>query len=81
MKIIGVVESDDYSGAAIVDSEQISVVHMNGYWMAASKCMFSHLPVTCEISAEQAENFVQNGVKCLNFDSPKTTFKKTKKHQ
>ncbi len=81
MKIIGIVESDDYSGAAIVDSEQISIVHINGYWMAASKCMFSHLPVTCEISFEQAENFVQNGVKCLNFDTPTKTSKKTKKHQ
>lgn len=81
MKIIGIVESDDYSGAAVVDADHISIVHMNGYWMAASKCLYSLLPVTCEISSEQAESFVQNGVKCLNFDSPTKTSKKTKKHQ
>lgn len=81
MKIIGIVESDDCSGAAIIDTDQISIVHMNGYWMAASKCMFSHVPVTCEISSEQAEKFIQSGVKCLNFDSTTTTPKKTKKKQ
>jgi len=79
MKIIAIVESDDYSGAAIVDPQQISIVHMNGFWMAASKCMFSHIPVTCEISSEQAESLVQNGVKYLNFDSKTSTTKKTKK--
>jgi hypothetical protein len=81
MRIIGIVESDDYSGAAIIDSDYISVVQMNGYWMAASKCMFSHMPVTCEISEEEADKFIENGVKYLNFDAdtnPKKERKKSK---
>jgi hypothetical protein len=78
MRIIGIVESDDYSGAAIIDSDYISVVQMNGYWMAASKCMFSHMPVTCEISKEEADKFIENGVKYLNFDTD-TTIKKEKR--
>ncbi len=81
MKIIGIVESDDYSGAAIIDSDYISVVHINGFWLAASKCMFSHMPITCEISKEEADKFIENGVKYLNFDgntNPKKERKKSK---
>ena len=81
MRIIGIVESDDYSGAAIIDSDYISVVQMNGYWMAASKCMFSHMPVTCEISKEQADKFIENGVKYLNFDADTTTNKEKRKNK
>jgi len=68
MKIIGIVESDDYSAAAIVDTGFISIVHANECWIAASKCMFSLMPVTCEISEEDAKKFVNNGVKCFNLD-------------
>lgn len=81
MRIIGIVESDDYSGAAIIDSDYISVVQMNGYWMAASKCMFSHMPVTCEISKEEADKFIENGVKYLNFDTDTTTKKEKRKNK
>jgi len=81
MKIIGIVESDDYSGAAIIDADYISVIQMNGYWMAASKCMFSHMPVTCEISKEQADKFIENGVKYLDFDADTTTKKEKRKNK
>jgi hypothetical protein len=81
MRIIGIVESDDYSGAAIIDSDYISVVQMNGYWMAASKCMFSHMPVTCEISEEEADKFIENGVKYLNFDGDTKPKKESKKRK
>jgi hypothetical protein len=68
MKIIGIVESDDYSGAAIIDFAYLSLVHTNGCWLAASKCMFSNMPVTCEISEEQAVKFIQKGVQCIDLD-------------
>jgi hypothetical protein len=79
MKIIGIVESDDYSGAAIVDSGYISIVQTNDCWIAASRCMFSHMPVTCEISGDDAKRFVENGVKCFNLDDEITPPKKTTK--
>ena len=81
MRIIGIVESDDYSGAAIVDPDFISVVHLNGCWLAASKCMFSHMPVTCEISKDQADKFIENGVKYLNFDGDTKPKKESKKRK
>jgi len=49
--------------------------------MAASKCMFSHMPVTCEISKEQADKFIENGVKYLNFDADTTTKKEKRKNK
>lgn len=79
MKIIGIVESDDYSGAAIVDTGYISVIHTNNCWFAASRCMFSHMPVTCEISKEDAEKFIENGVKCLDLDDEVDPPQKSKK--
>ena len=79
MKIIGIVESDDYSGAAIVDTGYISIVQTNDCWIAASRCMFSHMPVTCEISKDDAQKFVDNGVKCFNLDDEITLPKKSAK--
>lgn len=79
MKIIGIVESDDYSGAAIIDTGFISIVQTNDCWIAASKCMFSHMPVTCEISKDDAQKFVDNGVKCFNLDDEITPPKKSAK--
>lgn len=85
MRIIGIVESDDYSAAAIVDSGYISIIQTNDCWFAASRCMFSHMPVTCEISEGDAKRLMENGVKCLNLDDeinpPKKTirFKKPRK--
>lgn len=68
MRIIGIVESDECSGAAIVDSDYISIIKMNNYYLAASRCMYTHTPVTCEISEENAEIFFKNGVNCLDFN-------------
>jgi len=68
MRIVGIVESDECSGAAIMDSDFISIVKMNDYYVAASRCMFTHIPVTCEISEKDAEIFFKNGVNCLDFD-------------
>lgn len=71
MRIIGIVESDECSGAAIMDSDYISIVKMNNYYVAASRCMFTHIPVTCEISEKDAEIFFKNGVNCLDFNEKK----------
>ena len=80
MKIIGIVESDECSGAAIVDSDFISIIKMNDYYVAASRCMITHIPVTCEISEVDAKAFVKNGVICLDFngkiEEPKTKRKR-----
>jgi hypothetical protein len=77
MKIIGIVESDDYSAAAIVDTGYISIIQANNCWIAASRCMFSYLPVTCEISRDDAQKFVNSGVKCINLDDQSVSFNKS----
>jgi hypothetical protein len=76
MKIVGIVESDECSGAAIVDCDFISIVKMDNYYIAASKCMFTHTPVTCEITQEDAEKLMENGVVCLDFNDPIEEVKK-----
>jgi hypothetical protein len=39
--------------------------------------MFTHTPVTCEITQENAEKLMQNGVVCLDFNDPIEEVKKT----
>ena len=68
MKIIAIVESDDYSGAAIVDPNYITITKISDFYLAATRCLFSEIPVTSEISEEQAEKLIANGVKCFNLD-------------
>lgn len=78
MKIIAVVESDDYSGAAIVDPSYITITKISDFYLAATRCMFSELPVTSEISEEQAEKLIANGVKCFDLDENITPIEKRK---
>lgn len=81
MKIIAIVESDDYSGAAIVDASYITITKISDFYLAATKCMFSQIPVTCEISEEQAHKLIRNGVNCfdLNTTNEIVQIKKQKK--
>lgn len=67
MRIIAVVESDDYSGAAIIDPSYITITKFDdNFYLAATKCMFSQVPVTCEISKSDAEKMIASGVKCFD---------------
>lgn len=78
MKIIAIVESDDYSGAAIVDPNYITITKISDFYLAATRCLFSELPVTSEISEEQAEKLIANGVKCFDLDETNEPIKKNK---
>jgi hypothetical protein len=68
MQIIAIVESDDYSGAAIVDPSHISVIKFDNMYFAASRCMHSGVAITCEISEEVADSLIRKGVACVSTD-------------
>jgi hypothetical protein len=66
MEIIAVVESDDYGPAVILDPEHITVFHFGDFYLAATRCMYTDRPITCEITNEVAESLIRKGVKCLD---------------
>lgn len=66
MKIIAIVESDDCGPVAILDPDQISILSMSDFYLAATRDPFTERPITCEISAKDAEIFMSRGVKCLS---------------
>ena len=78
MEIIAIVESDDYGPAAIVDPEHISVLRFDGFYLAASRCVFTNMPISLEISEETANNLIRKGVKCLSMSSDKTVLENEK---
>ena len=69
VEIIAVVESDDYGPAIIVDPDHITVFHFEDFYMAATRCMYSDRPITCEISEEHALMLIEKGVNCLSISS------------
>lgn len=69
MQIVAVVESDDYGPAVILDPEHISIVKIDGFYIAASRCVFTNQPISCEISAGTASALVRKGVKCISVSS------------
>lgn len=78
MKIIAIVESDDYSGAAIVDPSYITITKISDFYLAATRCLFSEMPVTSEISEEQADKLMANGVKCFDINETDKPIQKNK---
>lgn len=66
MEIIAVVESDDYGPAVIVDPDYITIFHFDDFYIAASRCMYTDRPVTCEITKDVADALMKKGVRCLN---------------
>jgi len=78
MKIIAIVESDDYSGAAIVDPSYITITKISDFYLAATRCLFSDMPVTSEISEEQADKLMANGVKCFDINETDKPIQKNK---
>jgi hypothetical protein len=71
MEIIAVVESDDYGPAAIVDPAEITISRFDDFYIAATRCVFTSMPITCEISEEVALKLMKKGVKCLSLSSEK----------
>ena len=69
MQVIAVVESDECGPAAIVDPEHITIMKFDDLYLAATRCMYTHTPISCEISEETAQNLIQKGVKCLSLSS------------
>lgn len=66
MEIIAVVESDDYGPAIIVDPDHITVFHFEDFYIAATRCMYTDRPITCEITEEVALALLKKGVRCLD---------------
>jgi hypothetical protein len=78
MKIIAIVESDDYSGAAIVDPTYITITKFGDFYLGATRCMFSHKPITCEISTSDAEKLIGKGVQYFDLTEDKSSSKNNK---
>lgn len=66
MEIIAVVESDDYGPAVILDPDHITITKCADFYLAATRCVFTNMPITCEISYETATELMKKGVKCLD---------------
>ena len=69
MKIIAIVESDDYSGAAIVDPSYITITKISDFYLAATSCLFSDMP---------ADKLMAYGVKCFDINETNEPIKKNK---
>lgn len=66
MEIIAVVESDDYGPAAILDPDYITIFHFDDFYLAATRCMYTDRPISCEITQDIANALMQKGVKCIH---------------
>jgi hypothetical protein len=68
MKMIAIVESEDCGPFVVLDQDIISVVKCSDFYIAATFCAFTGRAITCEISEKCAEELIDNGVKCLDFN-------------
>ena len=78
MKIIAIVESDDYGPAAIIDPDHISVMKFDDFYLAATRCVFTNIPISIEISEETAHDLIKKGVNCLSMSSDTTVMENEK---
>jgi len=69
MQIVAVVESDDYGPAVILDPEHISIIRVDNFFLAATRCVFTNQPITCEVSGGTASALMRKGVKCFSVSS------------
>lgn len=69
MQIIAIVESDDCGPAAVLDSDFISIMKCDGFYLGATRCVFRGTPITCELSEEDALKLISKGVKCIEIES------------
>jgi hypothetical protein len=68
MEIIAIVESDDCGPAVVLDSDYIAITKCSDFYLAAARCVYTHRPITCEISEEVANDLIQKGVKCIDIN-------------
>ena len=78
MQIIAIVESDDYGPAAIIDPDHISVMKFDDFYIAATRCVFTNMPISLEISEETANDLIKKGVNCLSMSSNSTVLENEK---
>lgn len=71
MRIVAIVESDDCGPAVVLDSDFITITKMDDFYLGATRCVYSNMPIVCEISEEVATHLILNGVKCLDFSISK----------
>jgi hypothetical protein len=69
MEIIAFVESDDCGPAAILDSDFISIMKCDGFYLGATRCVFRGTPITCELSEQDAIKLMAKGVNCIELES------------
>jgi len=69
MRIVAIIESDDCGPAAILDSDMISIMKCDGFYLGATRCLYRGTPITCELTEEDANKLISKGVKCLDLDS------------
>jgi uncharacterized protein (DUF39 family) len=79
MQIIAIVESDDCGPAAVLDASQISIMKMDDFYLAATRCVFTNQPISCEISEETAESLMKKGVKCFSLSSDRALLEQQEK--
>lgn len=69
MQVIAIVESDDAGPVAVLDSDFISIIKHDEFYLAATKCLFDLTPITCEISESDAKILISRGVNCIEIES------------
>lgn len=69
MRIVAVVESDDYGPAVILDPEHISILNVDDFYLAATRCVYTNQPISCEISQGTANALIRKGVRCFDISS------------
>lgn len=66
VEIVAIVESDDYGPAAILDPDQITIFQFEDFYLAATRCVYTDRPITCELDIDTVKGLMAKGVVVLN---------------
>ena len=69
MEIIAIIESDDCGPAVVLDSDFISIMKCDAFYLGATRCVYNGTPITCELSEEDALKLITKGVNCIELES------------
>lgn len=69
MEIVAIIESDDFGPAVVLDSDFISIMKCDGFYLGATRCVYSGTPITCELNEEDALKLIAKGVNCIELES------------
>ncbi len=69
MEIIAIIESDDCGPAVVLDSDFISIMKCDAFYLGATRCVYNGTPITCELSGEDALKLIAKGVNCIELES------------